>query len=76
MLDGILLERAGVPAAVICTEPFRKSAVEMAAAQGAPDYPFTLMAHPISAATRDELRARARAVLPDVVGLLIAHTKE
>jgi len=41
-----------------------------------PDYPFALMAHPISAATREELRQRARAVLPEVVGLLVAHTKE
>lgn len=60
-----------MPAAVICTEPFRRSAVEMAAAQGMPNYPFTLMAHPINAATRDELRARARRVLPEVVGLLV-----
>ncbi|HEY8369162.1 MAG TPA: hypothetical protein VIM86_07570 [Thermodesulfobacteriota bacterium] len=65
-----------MPAAVICTEPFRQSAAEMAAAQGVPDYPFALMAHPISAATREELRERARAVLPEVIGLLVAHTKE
>ncbi len=66
-----------MPAAVICTEPFRRSALEMAAAQGVPDYPFAVMAHPISAATPEALREKARAVLPDVVGLLVTpETKE
>lgn len=60
-----------MPAAVVCTEPFRRSALEMAAAQGMPGYPFACMAHPINAATPAELQARARAVLPEVVGLLL-----
>ncbi len=60
-----------MPTAVICTEPFRRSAAEMASAQGAPHYPFTLMAHPINAATPEELGARARRVLPEVLSILL-----
>ncbi len=70
-----LWERSGVPTAVVCTEPFRRSALETAVVQGMPDYPFIRVAHPINAATREELLACAGAVLPDVVGLPLM-TKE
>jgi hypothetical protein len=36
-----------------------------------PDYPFIAMEHPIGRLEDDELRARAEAVLPEVVKLLL-----
>ncbi|MBI3965808.1 MAG: hypothetical protein HY329_09250 [Chloroflexi bacterium] len=52
MLDGIELERAGVPTAVILTDVFIATGQAMAETQGAPDYAFAVVEHPIS--NRDE----------------------
>jgi hypothetical protein len=49
VLDGIVMEKLGVPAAVVCTEPFLNSGKAMALAHGFPDYPFALIPHPINA---------------------------
>ncbi len=71
MLDGILLERRGVPVAAICTDLFVPNARAIAEAHGAPEYPFALVPHPLASATPQELASKAKAVLPEVVRLLI-----
>lgn len=70
MLDGVLLERRGIPAAAICTEPFVPNATEIGKAHGAPDYPFVLIPHPLGSATLEELAARAKAALPEIIHLM------
>ena len=70
MLDGILLEKAGVPAVSIVTEPFRETGVEMAVSWGVPEYRFLDMPHPIANLTEEELDARADALVPKVEQLL------
>ena len=70
MLDGILLERRGVPAAVILTDVFGATGRAMAAAHGADAFDWTVTPHPISNQSPEELRAAARRVLGDVVTLL------
>ena len=70
MLDGILLERRGVPAAAICTELFVPNAKAIAEAHGAPDYPFALVPHPLASISPTELAREARQVLPEVLRLL------
>ena len=62
MLDGILLEKAGVPAVSIITEPFRVTGREMATNWGVPEYRFIEMPHPISNLTEEELNQRADAL--------------
>ena len=72
MLDGILLERRGVPTAAICTELFVPNGKAIAEAHGAPDYPFALVPHPLASASPTELAREAKQVLPEVLRLLVA----
>ncbi len=70
MLDGILLEKAGVPAVSIITAPFHDTGREMAVSWGLADYKFLEMPHPIANLTEDELNERADALIAPVVDLL------
>ncbi len=70
MLDGILMERRGIPAAAVCTDLFIPNGRAIAEAHGAPGYPFALVPHPMASASPEELTAKAKAVLPEVVRLL------
>ena len=70
MLDGILLEKAGIPAVSIVTEPFVETGREMASDWGVPDYRFLAIPHPIANLSEEELDARADAVLGQVLDLL------
>ena len=71
MQDGIIFEKRGVPAASIATHQFVNMGRASAEALGMPDYPFVVMQHPIARLDDDELRAKAEAVLPQVVELLL-----
>ena len=70
MLDGILLEKAGIPAVSIVTAPFRITGAEMAKNWGVPDYRFLDMPHPIANLTESELGRRAETIIDDVIKLL------
>jgi hypothetical protein len=70
--DGIALERAGVPAAVICSDAFTATASGMAEVQGAPDYAYLTTQHPVAILTAEEVAARARQLLPQVVATVTA----
>jgi hypothetical protein len=70
VLDGILLEKAGIPAVSIVTEPFTPTGQAMAASHGVPDYRFLSMPHPIANLTEAELNARADTLVGQVVELL------
>lgn len=64
------MERRGIPAAPICTEPFVPNGRAIAEAHGAPGYPFALVPHPLASASQAELEQRAKSVLPEVLRLL------
>jgi hypothetical protein len=68
--DGVVLEAAGVPVAVIVTDSFRATADAMAALRGAPGYRYATTAHPVAVLEEDQVKARAAQVLDDVVALL------
>lgn len=68
--DGVVLEAAGLPAAVIVTESFRATATAMADLRGAPGYAYATTPHPVAVLTPEQVQARAEAVLDDVVALL------
>jgi hypothetical protein len=65
--DGIALEAAGVPTAVICTDAFAATARAMADIKGDPDYPFVLTAHPVANLSRPEIEVRAGELLDAAV---------
>lgn len=70
LADGILLERSGVPAVSICTEPFGVSAAAMAQTYGFPGYQFALTPHPVASLSREEIRARVADLVPRVLSIL------
>jgi alkanesulfonate monooxygenase SsuD/methylene tetrahydromethanopterin reductase-like flavin-dependent oxidoreductase (luciferase family) len=61
----------GIPAVAIITDRFEASARAMAEANGLPEYPFAVIAHPIAGNTDDELRERAEVAVRALVPLLI-----
>ena len=71
MLDGILLERAGIPSAAIVTDLFEVTGRAMAEQWGLPYYRFLTMPHPTANLTEAQLDERARAITPKVVDLLL-----
>ncbi len=70
MHDGIHLEQAGVPSATICTDAFVETSRAMAAMWGAPDYPVIFTGHPIDTLDKGQLRARAEAMLAQIVAVV------
>ncbi|MFW6203752.1 MAG: UGSC family (seleno)protein [Actinomycetota bacterium] len=68
--DGIVFERSGLPAAVICTDAFVVTANKMAEMRGAPDYSYVVTEHPVAVLTEEQVRQRAEKLLPEVVSLL------
>jgi hypothetical protein len=74
--DGLALERAGVPAAVICSDAFGVTADAMAALQGSPGYRYVLTPHPVAPLGAAELRQRAVAVLPEIVAMLTVSERD
>ena len=70
MADGILLERAGVPAVSICTDSFVMPARAMAKVYGFGGYEFVTVPHPVASLDKAQIGARARDVLPGVLRIL------
>ena len=71
MLDGIVFEKHGMPAASIITDVFEATGRAMAQAWGLPNYKFLSVPHPIANLTDQELDQRAREIVPQVVQLLL-----
>jgi hypothetical protein len=72
MHDAITVEKAGKPAAAICTEPFIPTAKAIAKIRGISDYPFAIVTHPVGSLEPDGVMARARQALPKVLEILSA----
>ena len=71
MLDGIVFEKAGIPAASIVTDVFEATGRAMAVAWGVPNYKFLALPHPIANLTDAQLEQRAREIAPEIVKLLL-----
>lgn len=74
--DGIALERAGVPTAVICSDAFTATASGMAEVQGAPDYAYLTTRHPVAVLAPDQVAERARQLLPQVLATVTAPSAQ
>jgi hypothetical protein len=70
LADGILLERAGMPAVSICTDSFRVTAGAMAEMYGFPGYEFVAMPHPVASLSEEQIRLRVSEALPEVLRIL------
>jgi hypothetical protein len=70
LADGILLERAGVPAVSICTDAFIPSAQAMAKLYGFPGYQFVTMPHPLASLSEKQIDARVRDMMPELLRIL------
>ena len=73
MLDSINFDREGIPAVAICTDQFASSARTMSRVMGIPDYRVAFTKHPVGNVSADQLKERARELLPEIVDIL---TKE
>ena len=70
MLDGVEIERAGLPAAVIITHEFGATAQTMLESQGAPWFKYAEVPHPINILDDEQAGKVAAAVVEDLVELL------
>ena len=70
MADGILLERAGIPAVSLCTTAFKITAEAMANQMGFPGYQYVAVPHPVASRTEKEIDEMARDAMPDVLRVL------
>jgi hypothetical protein len=70
LADGIVLERAGVPAVSICTDAFVIPAKAMADVMGHPDFQFVTIPHPIASLGAAEIETNVRDLIADVVRIL------
>ena len=64
------LEKVGIPAVAIITQPFIATGQAMAKNWGAPDYAFVVTPHPIANLSQAELDARADELTDQVVAFL------
>lgn len=70
MHDLVHLERRGIPAVGIATEPFADEAIEQARRLGMPGARVAYVPHPVQLLTDAELAARADAIFPAVLDAL------
>jgi hypothetical protein len=68
--DGTILESRGIQAAAIVTHPFVRAADVMARRNGYPGYRYAIIPNPIGNLKPDQIKQRAREVLPDVLTIL------
>jgi hypothetical protein len=68
--DLVHLERRGIPAVGVATEPFADEAIEQARILGMPDCRVVYIPHPVQLLTGAELAARADAAFPAVIAAL------
>jgi len=71
VLDGILFEKHGVPAASIVTDEFIDTGRAMAEMWGVGSYRFLDMPHPTANLMEEELDQRAKEITPRVAQLLL-----
>lgn len=65
-----MFERRGLQTATILTDTFRRPGDAMARVQGFTDFRYAVMTHPISSLNPEQIRARAREALPEVLSIL------
>jgi hypothetical protein len=70
--DAVQLERLGVPATVLITEPFQRPIAAFAAGLGMPGYRTVVLPHPLSSRDTDYLRRVAEDAAPVALDQLVS----
>jgi hypothetical protein len=70
LADGILLERAGIPAVSVCTDAFKITANAMARSLGFPGYQYVTLQHPIASRTEKEIDDMVHDALGEILRVL------
>lgn len=65
------MERRGVPAVLLATEPFVPLAESQSEAYGLPDARLAVIEHPLGGISATDVEARAESVVDDVLRLLV-----
>ncbi|PYP85128.1 MAG: hypothetical protein DMF61_17690 [Blastocatellia bacterium AA13] len=73
MHDSIRLETSGIASIPVATTEFITAARAQASALGRADYDAVYVPHPIQDQTREEIEAKADAVLEEIVSRLIGR---
>ena len=76
MLDAINLEKRGIPAVAVVTEPFAPTAAALAELHGMPCYPVIVVPHPFGSLDEAAVRSRADAALVRIERLLLSGEEE
>ena len=71
MHDSTKIESLGIPAVPVATSEFMTAARAQASALGRSDFDAVYVAHPIQDQTREEIEAKAEAVLEEIAKRLI-----
>jgi hypothetical protein len=74
--DGIHLDRAGIPAATICTDHFVATSQATATIWGVPDYPVISMPHPLSTLTDEALHTQGQRLVAPAVRVLLTGSPD
>lgn len=75
MHDAIELEKRGIPTVAIHTTVFMNSADAHAKAYGLPSYQSVAIQHPVSGRPREEVEAKADAIVIEVTRILTGAAK-
>ena len=70
MADATILEKSGIPAACVITNPFVRAADAMARRNHYQEYHVALLPHPIGNLTPDQVKQRAEGVLQQIIEIL------
>lgn len=76
MLDAVHLERMGVPAALVVTEPFLRAAKANAAAHGLPDLPMVVVPHDYLVEDDTVVRRKIEAIVDEVLERLFVRPSD
>ena len=71
MHDAVAAERLGIPAMAVMTTQFISAAELMANVLGAPNYKFAIIDHPVSSASEEELKEKAKQIIQIIEELIL-----
>ena len=69
------LRKRGLVTAVICSDPFLKLGQAQARTFGVEDLPLLRIPHPLGGIDLEQVKGRAEAALPTLLGLVKEHAK-
>jgi hypothetical protein len=61
---------------VICSDAFTVTASAMADLRGVPDYQYVVTEHPVAVLNAEQVRERAKRLVPEVVALLTERAQQ